>query len=349
MIFASDNWAGAHPAVAENLARHATGYTSAYGSSDLDKRVEATFSEIFERDVAVFFVATGTAANSLSMSAFARPGGVAFCHREAHMIADEGGAPEFLTGGTRLCPVDGLEGRMDADRLRAEIARYPAAFVHSGQPAAVSITQASEIGTVYSLEQIAAIAEIAHGEGLPLHMDGARFANALVSLEATPAQMTWKSGVDVVSFGGTKNGCWCAEAVVFMDPGKARDFPFIRKRAAQLFSKSRFIAAQFEAYLDGGLWLDIARHANAMTARLAELIEASPHARLAWKPQANELFPIIADPVVNRLKDAGAAFYPWHPPQGHGQDVRQGETMCRLVTSFATTRDDVERFGALIT
>lgn len=348
MIFASDNWAGAHPSIAENLARHATGFTSAYGSGDLDKRVEARFSEIFERDVAVFFVATGTAANSLSMAAFARPGGVAFCHREAHMIADEGGAPEFLADGTRLCPVDGLEGRIDPARLRSEIARYPAAFVHSGQPAAVSITQASEIGTVYSLDQIATIAAIAHEEGLPLHMDGARFANALVSLDATPAEMTWKRGVDVVSFGGTKNGCWCAEAVVFMDPGKARDFPFIRKRAAQLFSKSRFISAQFEAYFADGLWLDIARHANAMTARLAGLIEASPHARLAWRPQANELFPIIADPVVKTLQEAGVAFYPWHPPHGYAEGIGGGETLCRLVTSFATTKQDVERFGELI-
>ena len=349
MIFASDNWAGAHPAIAENLARHASGYASAYGSSDLDKRVDDTFSEIFERDVSVFFVATGTAANSLSMAAFARPGGVAFCHREAHMIADEGGAPEHLTGGMRLCPVDGPEGRIDPDRLRAEIARYPAAFVHAGQPAAISITQATEIGTVYSLDQIAALADIAHGEGLPLHMDGARFANALVSLEATAAEMTWKAGVDVVSFGGTKNGCWCAEAVVFMDPGKAREFPFIRKRAAQLFSKSRFIAAQFEAYFADGLWLDVARHANAMTRQLAQAIEASPHARLEWQPQANELFPILSDEIVEKLRHAGAAFYPWHPPHGHGKSIETGETMCRLVTSFATTTEDVERFGALIT
>lgn len=348
MIFSSDNWAGAHPAIAANLGRHASGFASAYGSSDLDKQVEAAFSEIFEREVAVFFVGTGTAANSLSMAAFARPGGVAFCHREAHMIADEGGAPEFLTAGTRLCPVDGAEGRIDADLLRGAIARYPAAFVHAGQPAAVSITQASEIGTVYSLDEIAAIADIAHGEGLPLHMDGARFANALVSLDTTPAAMTWKSGVDIVSFGGTKNGCWCAEAVVFMDPGKARTFPFIRKRAAQLFSKSRFISAQFEAYFADGLWLDIARHSNAMTARLADLIDASPHARLAWRPQANELFPIIADDVVRKLQDAGAVFYPWHPPHGYAGAVEEGETMCRLVTSFATTTENVERFGALL-
>lgn len=348
MFFASDNWAGAHPKIVDNLARHASGFASAYGSSALDKKVEATFNEIFEREVAVFFVSTGTAANSLSMTAFGRPGGVAFCHREAHMIADEGGAPEYFTGGGRLCPVDGPLGRITPEALQAEIARYPAAFIHAGQPAAVSITQASEIGTVYDTDQIAAIGGIARQHGLPLHMDGARFANALVSLGASPAEMTWKQGVDVVSFGGTKNGCWCAEAVVFMDPAKARDFPFIRKRAAQLFSKSRFVAAQFEAYLADGLWLDTARHANAMTQRIAGHIAASSRARLSWTPQANEIFPIVKLDAVEALKAQGAAFYPWSAPHGFADTIGDDETLCRLVTSFATTEDEVDRFGELI-
>ena len=347
MYFASDNWAGAHPAIAGNLARHASGFAAAYGTSDLDRQVERAFCDIFEREVAVFFVGTGTAANSLSMSAVSRPGGVAFCHREAHMIADEGGAPEFFTHG-RLCGVDGQLGRMDPAELDAAIAKYPPQFVHSGQPAAISITQATEIGTVYGIDEIAAISAIAKKHGLPLHMDGARFANALVTLDASPAEMTWKSGVDIVSFGGTKNGCWCAEAVVFMNPDDAKEFPFIRKRAAQLFSKSRFIAAQFDAYLKDDLWLETARHANAMARRLADRIAASPNARLGWQPQANELFPIMKIAEVERLRGLGAAFYPWHPPHGFATDIAEDETLARFVTSFATTPEQVDSFGNLL-
>lgn len=347
MFFASDNWAGAHPQIVASLTRHAAGFASAYGSSELDRKVERAFNDVFEREVAVFFVGTGTAANSLSMSAVARPAGVAFCHREAHMIADEAGAPEYFTHG-RLCPVDGPLGRMEPEALEAAIGRYPAQFVHSGQPAAVSITQTTEIGTLYELDRIGAISEIARRNGLPLHMDGARFANGLVALDATPAEMTWKSGVDIVSFGGTKNGCWCAEAVVFMDPEKAKEFPFIRKRAAQLFSKSRFIAAQFDAYLQDGLWLETARHANAMAARLASHVTASPNARLGWQPQANEVFPIVKLSKVEELKAAGAAFYPWHPPHGFEAGIGNDETMTRFVTSFATTEAEVDRLGEMI-
>ena len=348
MYFASDNWAGAHPKIAESLARHSAGFSAAYGSSDLDRKVEQRFSEIFERDVAVFFVGTGTAANSLSLSAMSRPGGVAFYHREAHAIEDEGGAPEFLSGGSRLCPVDGPLGRMAPEALEKAIARFPPEFVHAGRPTAVSITQATEIGTVHGLDQIRAIADICRAHDLPLHMDGARFANALVSLDVSPAEMTWKQGVDVLSFGGTKNGCWCAEAVVFFDPARAADFAFIRKRAAQLFSKSRFIAAQFEAYFEDGLWLEIAHHSNAMARRLKQHIEASSGARLGWEPQANEVFPIIKQAMAEKLKDAGAVFYPWHPPHGFADEIGADEMLCRLVTSFATTGEEVDRLGEMI-
>jgi len=351
MFFASDNWAGAHPSVAANLSRHAAGFMSAYGSSDLDRQVERTFCDVFEREVAVFFVGTGTAANALSMTMLARPGGVFFAHRDAHMIADEGGAVEYLSGGGRLAPVDGPLGRMTPQALEAGIGRYPAAFVHSGQPAAVSITQASEIGTLYGTADIEAIAAVAARNGVALHMDGARFANALVALGVTAAEMTWKRGVDIVSFGGTKNGCWCAEAVVVMnpgDPGRAGQFPFIRKRAAQLFSKSRFVAAQFEAYFRDGLWLETARHSNAMAQRLAAHVRASAKARLAWEPQANEVFPVLKRDVAEKLKAAGAVFYPWHPPREIAGTVAGDEILVRLVTSFATAPDEVDRFGELL-
>lgn len=348
MFFASDNWAGAHPAIAKNLSRHSPGFASGYGASELDRKVERMFCDMFEREVAVFFIGTGTAANALAMTALARPGGVFFAHRNAHMIEDEGGAVEYLSGGGRLCPVDGPLGRMKPENLEAAISRFPASFVHAGQPAAISITQASEIGTLYSADEITEIAAIAGRHGLSLHMDGARFANALVALDLTPAEMTWKAGVDIVSFGGTKNGCWCAEAVIFMNREDAHQFPFIRKRAAQLFSKSRFVAAQFEAYLSDGLWLEMARHANAMTHRLAGHIRNSSKARLAWEPQANEVFPILARHDAERLKAAGAVFYPWQSPTDGADAIGQEEMLTRFVTSFATTVEEVDRLGELL-
>ncbi|WP_163267765.1 threonine aldolase family protein [Chelativorans alearense] len=346
MNFASDNWAGAHPAIAQALTEQSRGFATAYGLSDLDRAVEERFYEIFEREVAVFFVATGTAANALSMALVNRPGGVIFCHANAHMLEDEGGAPEYLTGGARTHGVEGALGRVGTEALGKAIRQFPAEFVHMGQPMAVSITQATEIGTVYPLDEIAAISETCRAHGLPLHMDGARFANALAALDTTPAEMTWKRGVDVVSFGATKNGCWCAEAIVVMDPAQARDMPFLRKRAAHLFSKSRFIAAQFDSYFRDDLWLKNARHANAMAARLAGHIGKSSRLRLAWQPAANEVFAIMASPTFEELKATGVMFHPWQAP--HEGLIGEGEMLTRFVTSFATSEEEVDRFGGMI-
>lgn len=348
MNFASDNWAGAHPAISQHLLEAAAGFSVPYGAGALDRKVEQRFNELFERDVAVYFVGTGTAANSLALAAVNRPGGVAFCHREAHLLEDECGAPEFFTQGARLAPVDGGNGKIDPDRLKAEIERFPPGFIHAGQPMAVSITQATETGTLYRPDEIDAIADIAKAYRLPLHMDGARFANALVALELTPAEMTWKRGVDIVSFGATKNGCWCAEALVFMNPELANDLPYIRKRAAQLFSKSRFIACQFDAYLQDGLWLHLARHANAMAERLRQGIVNSQRARLAWHPEANEVFCILEEAHAAELQENGAVFYQWHPPRAKPGLIDQHEVLIRLVTSFATEADQVDRFLLLL-
>lgn len=343
MNFASDNWAGAHPAISRRLLEVSTGFSEPYGASELDRKIEQRFNDLFEREVAVFFVSTGTAANALALAAVNRPGGVSFCHREAHMLEDECGAPEFFTHGARLAPVDGDNGKVDPYNLKAEIERFPPHFVHAGQPMAISITQATEIGTLYQPDEIATIAEIAKTYGLPLHMDGARFANAMVALNLTPAEMTWKQGVDIVSFGATKNGCWCAEALVFMNPELSKDLPFIRKRAAQLFSKSRFIAGQFEAYLQDGLWLHLARHANAMAERLRTGIVDSKRARLAWSPEANEVFCILDRRHADDLRKKGAVFYHWNPPRAKPDLLDQHETLIRLVTSFATEADQVDQ------
>jgi threonine aldolase len=343
MFFASDNWAGAHPAINERLLKESTRFAAAYGTSELDQSIEQRFNEIFEREVAVFFVATGTAANSLALASLAKPGGVVFAHSEAHVIEDECGAPDFFSG-MRMSPVEGPLGKMDPKHLRSRIARYPQDAVHHGRATAVTMTQATETGTIYTLDEIDTIAAIAHEHGLPLHMDGARFANALVNLGATPAEMTWKRGVDVLSFGGTKNGCWCAEAIVFFEPEMAKELPFLRKRSAQLFSKSRFIAAQFEAYLQDDLWLDLARHANSMADRLRAGLDASNSARQAWPTTSNEVFAVIPIETMKTAHNKGAKFYDWLEPQDMVEPVAEGHMLIRLVTSFATEPQDVDAF-----
>ncbi|MDO1581968.1 threonine aldolase family protein [Rhizobium oryzicola] len=347
MFFASDNWAGAHPAINERLLKESTRFAAAYGTSELDLAIEQRFNEIFEREVSVFFVATGTAANSLALASLAKPGGVTFAHSEAHVIEDECGAPDFFSG-MRMSPVDGPHGKMDPRHLVSRIARYPQDAVHHGRATAVTMTQATETGTIYTLDEIEEIARISHEHGLPLHMDGARFANALVNLGATPAEMTWKRGVDVLSFGGTKNGCWCAEAIVFFDPAMAKELPFIRKRSAQLFSKSRFIAAQFEAYLQDDLWLDLARHANAMADRLRAGLNGSNTARLAWETRSNEVFAVLPKATAKAAGEKGAKFYDWLEPKDMAEPVSEQDVLIRLVTSFATTPDDVDAFLRLV-
>jgi threonine aldolase len=343
MFFASDNWAGAAPEIVEAVVREAAGFAASYGVSDTDKAIEARFNELFEREVAVFFVATGTAANSLGLAAVGKPGGAVFCHREAHIVEDECGAVEFQTGGARLMQLDGPHGKLEPRTLQRAIDRLPPGFVHAGQPMAVSITQATEAGTVYSLDEIGEIAEICRDRDLPLHMDGSRFANALVRLDVPPAELTWRAGVDILSFGATKNGCICAEALVFFDPAMAADLAFMRKRAGHLFSKTRFVAAQFHAYFADGLWLKMARHANAMAARLRAGLAQAEDARLAWPTETNEVFAVFAKERAAALKAAGAVFYDWPPP--HGVEIDgEAEALVRLVTSFATTPEEVDRF-----
>ncbi len=348
MNFASDNWTGASPRIAEALSTAAGGYAPAYGGDPLTADVTAMLSRVFERDVAVFFVGTGTAANALALAHVARPGGVVFCHRHAHIAADEAGAPEFLSGGSRLHGIAGGGGKITPADLGAAIALYPAEAVFHGQPSAVSISQLTEAGTAYAADEIATIAEVAHGAGLPLHMDGARFANAVVGLGASPADITWRAGVDMLSFGGSKNGCFAAEAVIFFDPDKAKGFEFQRKRAGHLFSKSRFIAAQFAAYLDGDHWLDLATHANGMAARLAAALGSAASARLALEPHGNEVFAYLSLDADQRLKSAGAFYYPWSAEGLGVAPAEEDEVLVRLVTSFRTSDEEIEQFAGLL-
>ena len=346
MNFGSDNYAGAHSAISASLAKHAAGYATPYSASDLDLAVQRRLSEIFERDVVVFYVATGTASNSLALASMAIPGGIVLAHREAHVIVDECGAPEHLSNQIRIVPIEGSNGKMDLTELRQQAERIARLDVHGGRLNAISVTQPTETGTVYSLEELDAIADLARHYKIPIHMDGARFANGLVSLNCSPAEMTWKRGIDILSFGATKNGCWCAEVVVLFDPNKAREFAFIQKRAGQLFSKSRFVSAQLEAYLHNGLWIDLARHSNRMAAELAEVFSRSISSRLVRKPQSNEVFVILKKHTISMLQSARVVLSEW--PVLSELKISDDEQLCRFVTSFATTEGDIRHFSSLI-
>ena len=345
MQFASDNWAGISPRVAAALEAASGGFEPAYGGDPLTAETEDTFREIFETDLKVFFVGTGTAANSLALAATARPGGAILAYRDSHIVADECNATEFQTGGNKIVTLEGRNGRFDAAAVAGALAQFPEGSARHGTPVAISLTQASEVGTLYELDEIREISGLAHGRGLAVHMDGARFANAVAGLGVTPADMTWKSGVDLLSFGATKNGCWCADAVVFFDRELASGFEQLRIRGGHLISKSRFVAAQFKGYLADGHWLDLASHANRAAARLADGIAQSAFARLAWPVRSNEVFGVWTEAKTADLRAAGAVFHEW-PVYSALAEVgpAEGESLYRLVTSFATTDDQVDAF-----
>ena len=340
MDFRSDNVAGAHPKVIEALARANAGNASAYGTDELSRAVEARLAAMFETEVRVFPVATGTAANALALSACAPPYGAVLCHRLAHIANDECGAPEFYAGGAKLVPLSGPWGKLDAGTLEATLARGGPGRPHNVVPAAVSLSQASELGTVYRADEIARIAEVCRRRGLRLHVDGARFANAVTALNAAPADLTWRAGVDVLSLGVTKNGAIAAEAVVVFDPDLGRDLDYRRKRAGQLFSKQRFAAAQWLAMLEGDLWRDCAAHANEQARRLAEGLGKLPGLRLAAPVEANEVFALVPEAVATGLEGEGAKFHRW------AAGAADGLVCIRLVSAWSTEAAEVARFLA---
>ena len=335
--FASDNMAGASPEVIAAIAACNTGLALPYGHDELSKRLERKVSDIFEREVSVFLVSTGSAANSLSLATLTPPWGSVLSHAEAHINRDECGAPEFYTNGAKLVQLAGSRGKIDLAALKVQ-SRRMVGDVHSVQPSSVSISQATELGTLYSLEEIAAIGSVCREAGLGLHMDGARFANALAALGCSPAQMTWKAGVDVLSLGATKNGALGVDAVVLFKKDLASELAFRRKRAGQLNSKMRFLAAQVEAYLDNDLWLRNARQANAMAKALWEGLELIPGIELDHAPQANILFCRMSAKIIDGLLAHGFRFYydRWEPG------------VVRLVTSFTTEQADVDDLLAVV-
>lgn len=332
MNFCSDNVTGAAPEVLAAIAAANEGAVMPYGNDDYTRAVERKIAAVFETEADVFMVATGTAANALCLSVMTPPFGAVFCHPDSHIHEDECGAPEFYTGGAKLVLLPDRGGKIAAADLAEALAR-PDHGVHHVQAAAVSITQASEAGTLYTPDEVRAISEVAHAQGLKVHMDGARFANAVAAVPAAPADLTWRAGVDALSFGASKNGALAAETAVLFDRSLAATFAYRRKRGGHLFSKMRLLAAQFDACLEDGRWLAWAGHANAMARRLADGLAAVPGARLRHECQANEVFVTLPEAVIAGLETDGFRFYRWEGP---------GSTTLRLVAAYNTRREDVD-------
>lgn len=348
MWFTSDNAGPAHPAVMEAFARANEGYQNSYGADNVMDEVRSRIRDIFEApEAAVYLVATGTAANALSLATICPSWATVYCHRQAHIEEDECAAPEFYTGGAKLTLLDGQDARIDPAALEAAIQFTARAGVHNVQKGALSITQATEAGAVYSLDHLRALTDLAKAHDLPVHMDGARFANALVSLGCSPADMTWRAGVDVLSFGGTKNGLMGVEAVVLFDPAKAWEFELRRKRGGHLFSKHRFLSVQMQAYLTDDLWLKLAGHANSMAAELARGLAQTEGVTLQHPVDANAVFASWPRKGHRSAQAAGGHYYFW--PFDQTLDGPDDELLsARLVCSWLTEKNDVDAFVAAV-
>ena len=343
MNFASDNATEVAPEIFDAIARANEGYSLAYGNDDRTRTLERRMSELFEREVATFLVATGTAANALAVAHFCQPWNAVLCHEASHLMTDEAGAPEFFGGGLKLIGISGANGKIAPDALVDAIGRGRG-VPHSVIPGLVSLSQSTEFGTVYRNDEVRALADLAHERGLAVHMDGARLANALVRNNGSPADATWRAGVDVLSFGATKNGALAAETVIFFDPTRAAGMASRRKRGGHLFSKHRFFAVQFEAYLKDGLWLRLARRANDAAARLAKGLSAIGLPPV-WPVEANEIFVRLSPEADARLKRAGATYVSW-PAEflPDGTVGKPDHKLIRLVASFATSDAEIEKF-----
>lgn len=334
MRFASDNTSGAAPEIMAAILKANEGYERSYGADAAMARVTDLVRDLFEAPEAeVRLVATGTAANALAIATHVQPWDAVFCHQHAHIAEDECNAPEFYSGA-KLVLIPGEHGKITPERLAQALATTGESGVHGVQRGMLSLTNVTEAGTVYTPAEIAALTALAKARGIPCHLDGARFANALVATGATPAEMTWKAGIDVLSLGGTKNGCLGVEGVVLFNPAKAWELELRRKRGGHLFSKHRYLSAQMEAYLTDGLWLRLAARANAMGQRLVQgLRDRQAHVPPA---DANMLFPEWAAGHHARLEAAGAQYYRF--------PAAEGRERARLVASWSTTEADVDRF-----
>ena len=327
--FASDNVAGACPEVLDAILKANDGDSTPYGNDLISIELQDKFSEIFEKDVMVFPTTSGTAANALALSTMTPSYGNIYCHRMSHINTDECGAPEFYTGGGKLVTLNGVMGKITSEELDQSVGGK--GIVHHTQPSSVSITQVCETGEVYQLEEIKKISDVAHKHNLNMHMDGARFANALVSLKTTPAEMTWKSGIDVLSFGATKNGCLAAEAIIFFKKELVGDIAFLMKRAGHLLSKMRFVSAQLDAYISNDVWLRNAKHANKMGKKLSDELSKYNDIEIAYPTEANEVFVKFPKNKIEHLNSKG---YKMNQEELDGNAIR-------LVTAWNTKESDV--------
>ena len=328
--FASDNVAGACPEVLDAIIKANEGDSTPYGNDLISTELQDKFSEIFEKEVIVFPTASGTAANALALATMTPSFGNVYCHKLSHINTDECGAPEFYTGGGKLVTLNGVKGKITAEELDQAISGK--GIVHHTQPSSVSITQVCETGEVYQLDEIKKIAEVTHKHNLSIHMDGARFANALVSLNVTPAEMTWKSGIDVLSFGATKNGCIAAEAIVFFKKDLVGNVAYLMKRAGHLLSKMRFVSAQLDAYISNDVWLRNAKHANKMGKKLSDGLKDHSDINLAYPTEANEVFATFPRNKIDHLNSEG---YQINEDEWDGKAVR-------LVAAWNTQDTDVD-------
>lgn len=344
--FASDNVVPTCPEVLAAIVRANEGAVASYGADTISRSLNARFGAAFDAEVAVFPVATGTAANSLALSALVPPYGAVICDQSAHISNDEGGAPEFFTHGAKLLTIPSPDGRMTPPALSAALKANARGGLLKPPVHALSLTQATEWGTVYAAADLAALSAVARQHNATVHLDGSRLGNAIAHLDCAPAEVTWKAGVDVLSFGGTKCGAMASEAVVFFlnDRTRAavRDFDRRIKRAGHLWSKARFLGAQLDALLEGDLWIRNCAHANAMARRITEGLRRHAGAHLPYETQANEVFVILPDPLLDDLESAGFGFYRHPTPEG------VPGTMIRLVTSFYTREQDVDALLAEI-
>ncbi len=349
MQFGSDNQTGASPQVLEMLVQANDGFTHGYGDDQWCGRATSELEKFFGCALEVFFVATGTAANSLALSCLMEPWETVLCHHQAHIVQDESTAPEFFSGGGRIIPISRRAGKLQVHHLQRYFKTQGDEPPHTVRTAALSLTQTSEAGLVYTPEELFMLCTSAHEHGLHVHMDGARFASALASLGCTPADITWKAGVDVLSLGATKCGALAAEAVVFFSPDLATSFIHRRKRSGHLVSKGRLFGAQFVAWLKDEHWLELARHANAQAQKLLERLSRFSAVSLQWPCDANEIFVTMPVGLSAFLHDSGAEFYEWpHHGLPAGVSLSDDEVFVRLVTSFVTSDEQIEQFCELI-
>ncbi|NHF73814.1 threonine aldolase family protein [Paracoccus xiamenensis] len=339
MNFASDNCSGVHPSVMAALAAANEGHVASYGNDALTRAAEDRVREVLDApEAVVLFTATGTAANAIALGGAVQPWQRIFCNEDAHIETSECAAPEMFTGGAKLTLIPGEGGLIDADALDRAASFWAGEGLGGGKPGAISITNATEWGRVWTPGMVTEIAAIARQHKLVLHMDGARFANAVAASGAVPADVTHRAGVDLLSFGGTKNGGMGVEAVVAFDPELADRLAFTRKRSGHLLSKHRYLSAQFYALLEAGLWLDLAGHANEMAALLAEGLNSVDGARLAHPAEANQVFAVLPADAHDRARAAGATYFKWSSLDETDQD----EVTVRFVCGWNTTDAEVE-------